>query len=330
MLTWRYDLTGAGQNTQETALTPTNVNTQSFGKLFSLPVDSTVYAQPLYVPALKMSDGLVHNVVFVATENDSIYAFDADSHSGANAKPIWQISLLTAAYGAGAGATAIPYADTGSPDVAPTVGITGTPVINLATNTMYVVANTKENGVYFSRFHAINIVNGAEQANSPANITATAAGAGAGSSGGQITFSPLWQNQRTALNYYNGYVYFGYAAHGDDNNWHGWLFAYNATTLQQSAALCLTPNDIGGGLWGSGAGLPIDTSIPGGRMFVVTGNGARSKPPFNSSTDFGQSVIAFNLANGALTPTDSFTSFNYLTLNTRRLGSGCRWRVDVA
>ncbi len=322
VLTWRYDLTGAGQNTQETALTPTNVNTQSFGKLFSLPVDSTVYAQPLYVPALKMSDGLVHNVVFVATENDSIYAFDADSHSGANAKPIWQISLLTAAYGAGAGATAIPYADTGSPDVAPTVGITGTPVINLATNTMYVVANTKENGVYFSRFHAINIVNGAEQANSPANITATAAGAGAGSSGGQITFSPLWQNQRTALNYYNGYVYFGYAAHGDDNNWHGWLFAYNATTLQQSAALCLTPNDIGGGLWGSGAGLPIDTSIPGGRMFVVTGNGARSKPPFNSSTDFGQSVIAFNLANGALTPTDSFTSFNYLTLNTEDWDQG--------
>jgi hypothetical protein len=322
VLTWRYDLTGAGQNTQETALTPTNVNTQSFGKLFALPVDSTVYAQPLYVPALKMSDGLVHNVVFVATENDSIYAFDADSHSGANAKPIWQISLLTAAYGAGAGATAIPYADTGSPDVAPTVGITGTPVINPATNTMYVVANTKENGVYFSRLHAINIVNGAEQANSPANITATAAGTGAGSSGGQITFSPLWQNQRTALNYYNGYVYFGYAAHGDDNNWHGWLFAYNATTLQQSAALCLTPNDIGGGLWGSGAGLPIDTSIPGGRMFVVTGNGARSKPPFNSSTDFGQSVIAFNLANGALTPTDSFTSFNYLTLNTEDWDQG--------
>ncbi len=174
VLTWRYDLTHAGQNTQETALTPANVNPQSFGKLFSLPVDSTVYAQPLYVPALKMSDGLVHNVLFVATENDSIYAFDADSNGGANAKPIWQISLLTAAYGAGAGATAVPWADTGSPDVAPTVGITGTPAINPATNTMYVVANTKENGVYFSRLHAINIITGAEQPNSPVNITATA------------------------------------------------------------------------------------------------------------------------------------------------------------
>ncbi len=317
VLTWRYDLTHAGQNTQETALTPANVNTQSFGKLFSLPVDSTVYAQPLYVPALKMNDGLVHNVLLVATENDSIYAFDADSHSGSNAKPIWQISLLTTAYGAAAGATAVPWQDTGSPDIAPTIGITGTPAINPATNTMYVVAKTKENGAYFSRLHAINIVTGAEQTNSPVTITATAAGTGAGSSGGQITFSPLWENQRPALNYYNGYVYFAFAAHGDFNNWHGWLFAYNATTLQQSAAVCLTPNDIGGGVWGSGGGMPIDTNISGGRMFVVTGNGARSKPPFNASTNFGESVIAFNLANGALTPTDSFTSFNYLTLNTQ-------------
>ncbi len=316
VLTWRYDLTHAGQNTQETALTPENVNTQSFGKLFSLPVDSTVYAQPLYVPGLKMSDGLVHNVLLVATENDSIYAFDADSHSGANAKPIWQISLLSAAYGAGAGATAIPWQDTGSPDVAPTIGITGTPAINPATNTMYLVAKTKESGVYFTRLHAINIVNGTEQPNSPVNVTATAAGTGAGSSGGQITFSPLWENQRAALNYYNGYVYFAFAAHGDFNNWHGWLFAYNAATLQQSAALCLTPNDIGGGVWGSGGGMPIDTNIAGGRMFVVTGNGARSSPPFNASTDFGQSVIAFNLANGGLTPTDSFTPFNYQKLNT--------------
>ena len=322
VLTWQYDLTHAGQNTQETALTPANVNAQSFGKLFSLPVDSTVYAQPLYVPALKMSDGLVHNVLFVATENDSIYAFDADSHSGSNAKPIWQISLLTAAYGAAAGATAVPWQDTGSPDVAPTSGITGTPAINPATNTMYVVANTKENGAYFSRLHAINIINGTEQPNSPVNITATAAGTGAGSSGGQIAFSPLWENQRIALNYYNGYVYFGYAAHGDLNNWHGWLFAYNATTLQQSVALCLTPNDIGGGVWGSGGGMPIDTNISGGRMFVVTGNGARSNPPFNASTDFGESVIAFNLANGALTPTDSWTSFNYRTLNTQDWDQG--------
>jgi hypothetical protein len=325
VLTWRYDLTHAGENTQETALTPANVNPQSFGKLFSLHVDSTVYAQPLYVPALKMSDGLVHNVLFVATENDSIYAFDADSNGGASAKPIWQISLLTAAYGAASGATAVPWADTGSPDVAPTVGITGTPTINPATNTMYVVANTKENGAYFSRLHAINIVTGAEQPNSPANITATVAGTGNGSSGGQLSFSPLWENQRTALNYYNGYVYFGYGAHGDNGPWHGWLFAYNATTLAQTAALCLSPNGSGAGIWASGAGMPIDTSTPGGRMFLVTGNGTHSTyPPFSANTEFGESVVNFDISNGTLTPTDAFTSFNEQTLNAHDwdLGSG--------
>src|ERR1035438_3115253 len=191
VLTWRYDLTHEGQNTNETALTPANVNVNSFGKLFAVAVDSTVYSQPLYVPGLTMSDGLVHNVLFVATENDSIYAYDADSSGGANANPIWQVSLLTAAHGAGAGATAVPWEDTGSPDVAPTIGITGTGTINPATNTLYVVANTKESGVYFSRLHAINILTGAEQANSPVVITATVAGTGLGSSGGQLTFRPL-------------------------------------------------------------------------------------------------------------------------------------------
>ena len=321
--TWRYDLTHAGQNTNETALTPANVNPNTFGKLFAMPVDTTVYAQPLYVPALKMGDGQVHNVVFVATENDTVYAFDADSNSGANANPLWQASMLTAAHGAGAGATAVPYQDTGSPDVAPTVGITGTPAIDLATNTMFFVANTKENGAYFSRLHAVNIITGAEQTGSPVNITATVSGTGSGSSGGKISFSPLWQNQRTALNFYNGYVYFGYAAHGDLNAWHGWLFAYNATTLKQTAVLCLTPGDHGAGIWGAGAGMPIDTSIPGGRMFVVTGNGARSAaPPLSASTNYGESVIAFNLANGLLTPTDEFAGFNYLTLNTHDWDQG--------
>ena len=325
VLTWRYDNTHSGANTQETLLSPANVNVNSFGKLFSLPVDSTVYAQPLYVPGLQMSDGTVHNVLFVATENDSIYAFDADSNAGANAKPLWKISLLTAAYGAGAGATPVPWQDTGSPDVAPTIGITGTPVINRATNTMYVVAATKENGAYFSRLHAINIITGAEQPGSPVNITATVAGTGHGSSNGQLSFSALWENQRPALDYFNGYVYIGYAAHGDNGDYHGWLFSYDATTLKQTAALCLTPNTYGAGLWGSGAGFPIDTVSPSGRMFVSTGNGdLTTYPPFSSTTEFGESVVAFSLANGGLTPTDAFTPCNYQTLNNQDwdLGAG--------
>lgn len=325
VLTWRYDLTHAGENTSETELTPANVNPTSFGKLFSLPVDSTVYAQPLYVPNLKMSDGQVHNVLFVATENDSIYAFDADSNSGGNSKPIWQISLLTAAHGAGAGATPVPWQDTGSPDVAPNIGITGTPAINLATNTMYVVAATKENGTYYSRLHAINIITGDEQSGSPVSITATVAGTGLGSSGGQLTFSPLWENQRPALDYYNGHVYIGYAAHGDNGNYHGWLFAYDATTLKQTAALCLSPNTYGAGIWGSGAGMPIDEDATGGEMFVSTGNGDISNyPPFSESTELGESVVHFSLANGSITPVDAFTTFNYQTLNNHDwdLGSG--------
>jgi hypothetical protein len=324
VLTWRYDLTHAGQNTSETALTPANVASNAFGKLFSFKVDDHLFAQPLYVPNLKMSDGLVHNVVFVATENDSIYAFDADSNSGANAKPIWHVSLLTAAYGAGAGATPVPESpDTDSSDIGTNIGITGTPTINPATNTMYVVGNTKESGAYFSRLHAINIITGAEQTGSPVNITASVASTGTSSSGGQVSFSALRQNQRPALNYYNGYVYIAYSSHGDYGTWFGWVFSYNAATLQQTAAICLDPEDHGASVWGSGAGMPIDTSVSGGRMFVVTGNGGRSAaPPFSASTDYGESVIAFNLANGQLTPTDEWTAFNYEKLNTEDWDQG--------
>jgi hypothetical protein len=321
--TWRYDLTHAGQNTSETALTPANVNVSSFGKLFSLPVDGTLYSQPLYVPGLTMSDGLVHNVVFVATGHDSVYAFDADSNGGANANPIWQASLLSTAHGAGAGATTIPWQDTASPDVAPEIGITGTPTINPATNTLYVVAATKESGVYFSRLHAINILTGAEQANSPVVVTATLAGTGNGSSGGKLTFSPLWENQRSALNYYNGYVYFGYAAHGDNGPWHGWIFAYNATTLAQSAVVLTSPNGSGAGVWEAGAGMPIDDDAAGGRMFVALGNGTLSTyPPFTANSELGESIVDFNLANGGLTPTDAFTSFNAEKLNDGDLDQG--------
>ena len=169
---------------------------------------------------------------------------------------------------------------------------------------------------YFSRLHAINIITGQEQPNSPVNITATVAGTGNGSSGGQLSFSPLWENQRPALDFYNGYVYIGYAAHGDNGPWHGWLFAYNATTLQQTTALCLSPNGVGAGIWAAGAGLPIDTSVSGGRMFIVTGNGTRSSaPPFTASSSYGESVVAFSLANGKITPVDEFTPFNYQILN---------------
>ena len=314
--TWRYDLSHAGQNTSETALTPANVNESSFGKLFSLAVDGLVYAQPLYVNGLTMSDGLVHNVLFIATAHDSIYAFDADSNGGANANPIWHVSLLSTSHGAGAGATTVPWQDTGSPDVGE-IGITGTPVINPATHTLWVVAASKENGTYFSRLHAINILTGAEQAHSPVVVEATVAGTGNGSSSGRLAFSPLWQNQRSALDFYNGYIYFAYAAHGDNGPWHGWVFAYNATTLAQTAVVCTSPNGFGAGVWQAGAGLPIDNGGTAGRMFFTTGNGT-----YNGSNELGESTVDFDLANGGLKETDSFTPFNQAHLTSGDLDQG--------
>jgi hypothetical protein len=315
--TWRYDLTHAGQNTRETALTPANVNESMFGKLFSQTVDGSVYAQPLYVPGLTMSDGLVHNVLFIATEHDSIYAFDADSNAGANANPLWKVTLLDAAHGAGAGATTVPGADPGNQgDIGPEIGITGTPVIDPSTNTMYVVGKTKESGAYFHRLHAINILTGAERTHSPVLITATVAGTGNGSSGGKLSFSQLWENQRPALDFYNGHVYIGFGSHGDFGPWHGWVFAYDGSTLAQTAVLNLSPNGVGNSVWAAGAGLPIDTSVPGGRMFLVTGNGTVSNyPPFSASTEFGDSIVAIDLSNGKLTPVDAFTPFNQASLS---------------
>jgi len=318
VLTWRYDLTHSGANTKETLLTPANVGSDAFGKRFSLSVDDRIFAQPLYVPSLKMSDGQVHNVLFIATENDTVYAFDADTKGN----PIWKVSLLTTAHGAAAGATPVPQSDVApSQDIGPNIGITGTPAIDPATNTMYVVSNTKENGQYFSRLHAINILTGAEQANSPVEIKATVAGTGDGSSGGQVSFNALWTNQRAALDYYNGHVYIAYSSHGDISPYHGWLFAYDGTTLQQTGAICLSPNDSGASVWASGAGQPIDTNA--NKLFIVTSNGDRNTP-FKSTSDYGESVVAFNIANGQLTPVDEWTTFNYKELNTpdNDLGSG--------
>ena len=321
--TWRYDTTHAGTNTQETLLTPSNVTPATFGKLFSRAVDGYVYAQPLYISGLTMGDGLVHNVLFVATEHDSIYAFDADTNGGANAQPLWQISLLTPAYGAAAGATTLPSSDIGISDIVPEIGITGTPAINVATNTMYVVGKTKESGVYIQRLHAINILTGAEQANSPTVIQATVPGTGLGSSSGSLPFSPLWEMNRGALNYYNGYVYVPFGAHGDSGPWHGWVYGFNATTLAQTGVICLSPTGYGNGVWQSGAGLPIDNGGTAGRMYLTTGNGTYSAyPPFNNAVNYGDSIVELSLANGSLAPTDAFTPFNQAQLSSEDTDQG--------
>ena len=324
VLTWRYDNTHQGQNTQETILTPTNVNTNTFGKLFSQSVDGEVYAQPLYVSNLTIN-GATHNVLFIADEHDSVYAFDADNNGGMNSGPLWQASMISTAHGAASGATTVPSSDvqSGTGDINPEIGITSTPVIDATTQTIFLVAKSKENGNYVQRLHALNLLNGSERPGSPVVLTASAPGNGNGSSGGTLSFSALWENNRPALGLFNGNVYIGFAAHGDDGPWHGWVLVYNETTLSQTAAMCTSPNGDGSGIWSSGAGFPIDTVSANGRLFLVTGNGDLSSyPPLSNNVDFGESILRYDLSNSGIAITDAFTSFNQSALTGSDLDQG--------
>src|SRR5262245_28691903 len=267
--------------TTETVLTPANVNQNTFGKIFSYPVDGRIYAQPLYVPNLTIPGKGTHNVIFIATEHDSVYAFDADSNGGSNSSPLWKITLLDAAHGAAAGATTVPNSDISSQDLVPEIGITSTPVIDFASKTMYVVGKTKEgtvaNPVYVQRLHALDITTGAEKFSGPKTISGSVSGTGNGSVGGVLNFDPKWQLNRPGLLLQNGIIYVGFGSHGDNGPWHGWVFAYNAATLQQTSIFCTTSNSSGSGIWMSGTGLAGDVidpvNKPYGRLFVATGNG---------------------------------------------------------
>ena len=325
--TWHNDIGRTGQNLNETILTTSNVNATQFGKLFSQTVDAQVYAQPLYLPNITIA-GQQHNVVFVATENDTVYAFDADSNGGSNAGPLWQASLLTAAHGAASGATPVP-ASWLSSDITPLVGITGTPVIDPTTNTLYVVSKTLEGGNGVQRLHALDVTTGNEKFGGPVLITATVSGTGNGSSGGQLSFDPLWENQRPALLLLNGIVYIAFASHGDNGPWHGWILGYNAATLKQTGAYTSSANGVGAGFWMSGAGVAADqlnpSTQPYGRMFATTGNGDyTAATPYTNAMDYGDSVLSLNLANGVPTIQDEFTPSDQANLDGEDgdLGSG--------
>lgn len=316
--TWHNDNGRTGQNLNETILTPSNVNSAQFGKLFSQAVDGYVYAQPLYLSGVTIG-GVQHNVVYVATQHDSVYAFDADSNAGANANPLWSVSLLSPDQGAETGATPVSSDDVGD-DIWPEIGITGTPVIDAATGTLYVVSKSEENGGFVQRLHALDVTSGAEKLGGPVVITATVTGTGVGSAAGTLTFDPEWENQRPALLLQNGIVYIGYASHGDDGPWHGWLLAYSASTLKQTGAFCATRNGVGGGIWMSGAGiagdLPDPVHHPYGRIFVPTGNGDyTATPPYTNNMEYGDSILNLDLTNGVPTVKDEFTPSNQVALD---------------
>ena len=283
-LTYHNDNLRTGQDLNETVLSPANVKSATFGKLFSYPIDGLTLASPLYVQNVNIPGQGFHNIVIVATEHDSVYAFDAD---GRSTTPLWQDSFINPA----AGVTTVPAADTGETgDIPNEIGITQTPVIDQATGTMYVVAKTKEvsggTASYVQRLHALDIKTGAEQPGSPVVIQASVPGTGNGSSGGTLTFDPLRENQRTAGLLASGVVYFGFSSHGDNEPFHGWVFGYNASTLQPVMAYCTTPNGDDGGVWMNGDGIATDAT---GSLYFISGDGLMDAN--TSGSDYGDSFV---------------------------------------
>jgi hypothetical protein len=314
VLTRSNDNQHTGQNLQETILTTANVNSTSFGKLFSYPVDGQVYAQPLYVQNVSIPSKGSHNVVYVATENDSVYAFDADSEKK-NPSPLWHTSFLTPPSVVG-----VPCAvGAGICQLFPIVGITGTPVINLANNTLYVVARTMEttNGVvtYAIRLHALNIATGAEQAGSPALICSNSGNAGCTFPGQTVVFAPQHQQERPGLllvsqtGFSQGVVYMGFAGNS------GWVLAYDASSLQLVASFFTDSGNHGttpglpgeghSGVWGAGGAITADT---GGNIFAISGDGY-----FDGVTNWGDSLVKLVLTLNSKTGTYTLVPADYFT-----------------
>jgi hypothetical protein len=317
VLTWHNDAARTGQNLSETLLSPSNVNSTNFGLLFTLPVNGKVDAEPLYVPSVTIS-GVAHNVLYVATENDTLYAFDADT----GGSPLWSASVLPS------GETASD--DRGCGNVTPTIGILATPAIDLSSGlhgTIYVAAMSKDSsGNYHQRLHAIDITTGAEQSGWPILVQATYPGNGPNSSGGVLTFDPKQYMERAALLISNGVIYTAWASHCDSNPYNGWIIGYNESTHAQ-VVLNLTPNGTSpqrGAIWMAGAGPAADA---GGNLYYLIGNGTfdttLNANGFPSAGDYGNAFLNLSTTRG-LAVADYFTMDGTVTesANDEDLGSG--------
>lgn len=296
VLTAQYDNARTNATLHEAILTPDNVNRQQFGKVFSFRVDGDVYAQPLYLPAVDVPGKGRHNVVYIATEHDSVYAFDA---AGAG-PPLWRVSFLRS------GAATVPADDVACGFINPEIGITPTPVIDLASGTLYVLARTKENGAWVQRLHALAITTGAEKFGGPVEIRADG-------------FDPRRELPRAALLLSKGQVYLTWGSSCDVGPYHGWVMAYDAAKLTQTAVFNTSPFSAESGIWQSDDGPAADAD---GNIYAVTGNGLFTVA--SGGRDYGDTALKLSLGPAGLVVRDYFTPSGEKLMNREDddLGSG--------
>lgn len=314
VLTQHDDNDRSGWNASETELTTGNVNVRQFGAVFTLAVDDQVYAQPLVVGRVAIAGG-THNVVYVATVANTVYAFDADdgtlywrkSFTASGMRPVRNTDMTGACDGT--------YRDFSG-----AMGIVGTPVIDSARGTMYFVARSTDGSAFAQHLHAVSIVDGSERAGSPTRIAATANGSGDGAVNGVVTFDAQRQNQRQALSLVKGVVYATYASHCDWGPYHGWILGYDATTLEQQVVYNTTPEGRDGGVWESGMGMAADAA---GDLYVVVGNGtvgAGGDP--TGLVNRGESALKLVRSGRTLRVASWFTPHEYQLLNDRDIDYG--------
>jgi hypothetical protein len=340
VLTYHNDTARDGINSREFGLRPTTVTTATFGKLFSCAVDGAIYAQPLWVRGLSIGGG-THNVIFVATQHDSLYAFDADTSP---CVMYWQVNLLDTLHGGTANEKPVTWNDVGNcfGDIYPEVGVTGTPVINPSTKTIYVVSASESNptrsghcsgssATFYHRLHALDLATGSEKFNAPVTIAASVPGTGDGSVGGMVSFNSQLHHQRSGLALNGGKVYLVFAAHEDATPYHGWVISYAATNVQQQIGVFnTTPNGLNGadgGVWAGGGAPAVDS---GGDIYITTGNGVFDEAPPTPDNDYGDSILRLHPFKGTtmngvnLSVGGWFTPYDQLSLaqGDADLGSG--------
>ena len=318
VFTYHNDNARDGANTQEYALTPANINSTTFGKLFSCKADGAIYAQPLWAANITVN-GSKRNVVFVATEHDGLFAFDADANPCAQ---LWSINLIDTAHGAAPGETTIPAGSTnylvtgGDTFLSPEIGVTGTPVIDPAKNTLYVVSQSvlkdlNGDNLFYSRVHAIDMATGQEKTGSPASIQGTYPGSAEGTS--TVAFNPATHLQRTGLTLVNGTVYISWSSYADITPYYGWLmgYRYENNEFHQTAIFNTAPNKGSAGIWMGGAAPAADSN---NNLYLITGNGIFTASDTDApNNDFGDSLIKLSLPTYTSNTPQTLTVSQYFT-----------------